>query len=332
MSTLPSPLVAQVPSKILVPTRPNGHIKSSGNYPQIFDLVTLRLLVAAVEEGNLGRAAKRENIAISAMSRRISEFEARCGVRLLLRTKSGVEPTSACESVLSHVRSVMDALCRIHVGLEEVRGGVSGRIRVRAHMSAICGELPARMADFQAQHPGIEIAVEEETSVDILHAVRIGSCDLGLISGTVRDKALCLIPWLEDELVAVLPPGSGLLAKATLSLVDMFDIPFIGMQRGSALLSLCQAEAAALGGTLSVRAHAASFETARNMVRAGLGVSILPARAALPFANAQGYAVRPLTDTWAHWQLSLCVRDMATASLVTRLFIAHLSAEADLRK
>jgi DNA-binding transcriptional LysR family regulator len=41
-----------------------------------FDLLTLQLFVAVVEEQSIAQAAEKKNIAVSAVSRRISDLEA----------------------------------------------------------------------------------------------------------------------------------------------------------------------------------------------------------------------------------------------------------------
>ena len=57
--------------------------------PQI-DLLTLRLFIAVCEERSINRAAAREHIAVSALSRRMSELEATLKVALLRRHTRGV--------------------------------------------------------------------------------------------------------------------------------------------------------------------------------------------------------------------------------------------------
>ena len=50
-----------------------------------FDLISLKLFVAVGDELNITRAAERENIVLSAASKRIADLEASVGVALLLR-------------------------------------------------------------------------------------------------------------------------------------------------------------------------------------------------------------------------------------------------------
>jgi DNA-binding transcriptional LysR family regulator len=290
---------------------------------------TLRLLLAAAQEGNLARAAERENIALSAISRRISDLEARLGVALLVRHDRGVSLTPNGELLLGQVQTIVEMADRLVSSADEIRGGGLGRVRIEAHMSAASGALPQLLASFLAAHPGIEIEVEEKTSLEILHAVQVGICDVGLVSGTVDAGDLQLTPWLDDELVAALPPESPLQARTEITLNDLLGEPFIGMQRGSALLDLYRHHAAAVGARLRVRAYATSFESVRKMVEAGLGVAILPAVAAYPFAREGGLVVRPLRETWAHRPLAVCTRNLASAAPATRLLVAHLASAAE---
>ena len=74
------------------------------------DLVTLRILLAAQEERNLARVAERENIAISAVSRRIAEFEQRYGFTVFDRHDRGVTPTPDGAKLLARVLVVIGEL------------------------------------------------------------------------------------------------------------------------------------------------------------------------------------------------------------------------------
>ena len=291
------------------------------------DLTSLRLFAATVEEGSLARAAEREHIAISAISRRISDLEYRCGVTLLERHDRGVSATAAGQILLNRLCDLSGPLQRMMLDMEAIRGGTRGFIRVHAHMSATSGVLPGEIASFIAANPGIDVELDEFTSLEVIHAVRIGSADLGLFSGTVDGGDLHIIPWQHDELVAILPPGHALACRDALTLLDMLDESFVGMQRDSALLSLYRHQAMALGKTLKERGHATSFESVRKMVSVGLGVAILPAIAAYPFVDQLGIAVRPLREAWAHRPLMLCVRDPKHLLAATRLLAEHLTGK-----
>ena len=288
------------------------------------DLVSLRLIVAAAEEHSFAAAAQRENTSLSAVSRRVAELEGRIGVAIFDRRDRGVSLTEAGKTFVTQLYDVFEHLDRMALDLEAVRGGSRGLVRVHAHMSATAGELPAKLASFIALNPGIEVALVEETSVLAVHAVSVGTADLGLISGTLPPNNLSMIPWLEDELVVIVPKGHRLEDREPIRLEDLVDDPFIGMQRDSALLSLYRQQVNAMGRSLNERAHASSFESVRHMVSVGLGVAILPAAAAYPHADQLGLVVRKLGESWARRSLVLCARDPERRSAATKLLISHL--------
>jgi DNA-binding transcriptional LysR family regulator len=291
------------------------------------DLVSLRLFAAAVEEGTLAKTATREHVTISAISRRISELEARCGLTLLERYDRGVRPTAAGQRLVNHIRSLKHLLERMVIDMESIRSGYSGDIVVHAHMSATSGALPEKLAEFIADNPQVHIVVDEHTSLEVLRSVRAGTADIGFVSGTAQSTDLHFIPWLHDELVVVLPAAHPLVSREELTLSELLDEPFVGMQRDSALLTLYRHHASALGRVLQERVHATSFESVRKMVSLRLGVAILPAVAAYPYATSLNIAVRPLRESWAKRPLTLCVRDPQLVSAPTQRLIDHLTKD-----
>jgi DNA-binding transcriptional LysR family regulator len=101
------------------------------------DPVTLRLFVAACEERNIARAAAREALVPSAVSKRIAAVEAAIGSPLLVRGRRGIEPTPAGEVLLRQAREVLSALARTEAELTEFAAGLQGSVRVLASVSAL---------------------------------------------------------------------------------------------------------------------------------------------------------------------------------------------------
>ena len=253
-------------------------------------------------------------------------MEARLGTALLRRLDRGVEATAAGEVLLRHLGPLFDLLDRAFADVEAFAAGARGHVRLHANISAAAGFLPEALAGFLAAHPGVEVSFEERFSADILHAVRIGAADLGLVSGTVRAPELRLLPWREDRLVAVLPADHPLAARGgPLRFADLAAEPFVGLSPAMALQQLYRREAEAIGLALRERVNVASFDGVRRMVEVGLGVAILPEAGAEPQVATTRIAVRPLDEPWAARPLALCVRhDPEALPAAARLLAAHL--------
>lgn len=268
------------------------------------DLVSLRLLVAAIDEGNLAAVAARENIALSGVSRRISDLEQRWGVTLLHRHDRGVRPTPALETIAGRLRGLLALLDQIADDVAAIGSGTRGLVRIGANMTALGSDLGHQVAAFAAAHPGIDVQLEEMTTVDILHGLRIGSHDVGLISGTVDADDFDLHVWQSDELVALLPLNHALAGQASVTFAQLLGHPFVSMQRDSALHALFRSHSHILGRTMDERAHVSSFATVVRLVEVGLGVSILPRVAVDRVGSA--VAVLPLAEPWARRELMVC--------------------------
>ena len=125
---------------------------SERNFARRIDLTSLQLFVAVCELGSIGRAAEREFIAASAISKRLSDLEATLDTPLLYRHTRGVDLTPAGESLLHHARSVLYSLEKMQGELSEYADGVRGHVRVHANISAIVQFLPEDLGAFTREH------------------------------------------------------------------------------------------------------------------------------------------------------------------------------------
>ena len=122
------------------------------------DLTTLRLFIAICEEKNLTRAASREGIAASAVSKRMHDFEAAFGVTLFARLSKGMALTPAGEALLHHARVTLLNVEKIAVELAEYSNGVRGHVRMLANLSAIVQFLPEDLSQFFSAHGLLRVA------------------------------------------------------------------------------------------------------------------------------------------------------------------------------
>ena len=272
-----------------------------------FDLLTLRLFTAVCEEGSLNRAAGREHIALSALSRRISDLEAVLGLTLLRRHSRGVEPTGAGLALLQHANVILRDVQQMEADLAQRMDGVRGTIRLYANTWAITEYVPGHISAFLAAHKLLNVEIEEAVSVETLRAVRDGAADIGIVISEMGGEGLQLLPYAGDHLVAIMPPGHPLAGAGTVGLAEIAPYDVIGSSRGSALEQLVLTGAAELGVALRIRARISGFETLYRMIQAGLGIGIGPSRPAQRHCAAMNLVMRPLNEAWAHRRLSLCL-------------------------
>lgn len=273
------------------------------------DLLTLRLFVAAVDEQSIAKAAWRENITTSAVSKRISDLEAVLRTSLLIRHRQGVEPTEAGRTLLSHARAILNRIDQLYNDVDDFGTGVRGLIRVSANESAAIGYLPEDIAAFLADFPLVKIDMQIDTSPVVVRKVMENAVDIGVFTGIELTGELELIPYQQDRLMLVLPNGHPLASMAgPVPFEAVLDYDLIGSETIGAIETLTLKAASKLGRTPKTRIRVSSFDAACRLVQAGLGVTIMAEAVAMPLAQALGIVVKPIADAWTHRQLYVCFR------------------------
>ena len=300
---------------------------SERSFARRIDLTSLQLFMAVCELGSIGRAAEREFIAASAVSKRLAELEAAVDTALLYRHSRGVTPTPAGESLLHHARTVLFGLERMQGELSEYADGVRGHVRMHANISAIVQFLPEDLGAFARAHSQIKIDLQEHLSADVLSAVREGAADLGICNmPAAAHSELQSRPYRGDRLVLVAPQAHPLAARAAVRFDAVLECDIVGLHAGSSISLAMRQAAARAGRPLRQRIQVTSLDAMCRMIDNGLGVGLLPDRAFALMRGVGRLAAVPLDEPWAQRELRLAARDFDALPVTARLLVEHLTA------
>jgi len=293
-----------------------------------FDLDTLRLFLAVAEEKNIARAADREHIAASAVSKRIHELERSLATTLFQRGSRGVKLTAAAEVLVHHARSVFAILDRLRGEMSEHEKGTMGYVRVAANASAIVEFLADDLPGFLAAHPGVRIDLEQDFSLNIVRAVRDGVVDIGVFGAAVPTAGLELLPYRTDRLAVLAPARHPMARLRRVAFEHTLEFDHVGMQDCCSLHALLTAAAERTERRLNVRVRVTSFDAVRRLVQAGVGIAILPEACVKPYETAMRLRAVPLIDGWASRQFSIGVRSLEDLPIAARAFARYLALSA----
>lgn len=293
------------------------------------DLTSLQLFVAVCELGSIGRAAEREFIAASAVSKRLSDLEATLDTPLLYRHTRGVKLTPAGETLLHHARSVLFSLEKMQAELSEYADGVRGHVRIHANISAIVQFLPEDLGAFSQEHPQVKIDLEEHLSTEVVRAVLEGAADVGIChAGVAAGHELQTLPYRQDELALVVPRAHPLARRQAVAFEETLDFDHVGLHSNSSIYLAMREAAAGAGRAIRLRIHVTGLDAMCRMIDNGLGVGVMPRRAFhLMHGVGQLEALR-LTDAWAVRDIRLVAREFSTLPVTARLLVDHLRARA----
>jgi len=200
----------------------------------------LHVLMSVVQAGSMGKAASLLNTTQSAISRSITELEHAVGVRLLDRSRQGVEPTDYGLALLDGGAAVFDDLQQAVKNIEFLADPTTGHVTICGSVSISAALLPAVFGRLRRRHPGLSMHVVPAISVERqFKELRERKADLALgrLPSPV-DKDIDAELLYHEQLVVVAGPRSKWLRRRNLALPDLANEPWLLPPPGTLLSSL----------------------------------------------------------------------------------------------
>ncbi len=237
----------------------------------------LEAFVAAARHGSFTRAAKTVGISQPTFTVQIRQLESALGVRLLDRNTRSVHLTPIGRDLFPVLERVLREIDAALVNVKPGSAHSNGSVTVGALPSVSATMLPRIISEFREEHPGIAIHLQDAVGVRIAAMVKAGEVDFGFGSLPAAEPDLEFTPLFKDRMSAIFRRGSPLERCDSVSLAELVSYPLILMSRESSVRAVVDRALAAIGHFTPPAYEASYISTALGMVRAGLGVTILPA-------------------------------------------------------
>jgi len=251
------------------------------------ELHQLRYFVACAEAGSMSRAAERCRVAQPSLSQQIRRLEDGLGVRLFDRLGRGVALTDEGRALLPRARSILSEVedARSNLGADVERG--VGRLVVGAIPTMAPYVLPGVLADLRRTYPEIELVVREDLTERLVESIVDNRIDAAIVS-TPIDHDLVELEVVGEEPMLVVSSASAPLAPAgEISLADVRSVPRSSLHEmhclGQQITGFCVTHR--IGANVVCRAT--QLATLLELVRLGLGISIVPEMAARHDTSAE---------------------------------------------
>jgi DNA-binding transcriptional LysR family regulator len=292
------------------------------------DSTSARIFVAIIEEGSIGKAAKREHIVPSAVSKRLAELESHLGVALVERSQQGVTPTPAGEALVHHARIVLQAFDRMHEEMSEYVDGVRGHIRVRASASSLSAGLPSEIQSFMRSFKRVKIDLEEVATPLVVRDIAESRADVGIAPNILGNESLQLFPYKSYDLSVAVPSRHPLARLKRVAYQQILKYEQVELSQGSALSQRLDYAAHQSMITKHTRVRVRGFEAVCQMIGYGMGIGVVPSFLEASYSKMYGLKFIPLSDEWAHPLICIMVRDLEGLPSAAKAFVEHLRQAA----
>jgi DNA-binding transcriptional LysR family regulator len=248
----------------------------------MIDVRRLAILREVARQGSFNRAAAVLRLTPSAVSQQVSALERSLGTEVVRRSTRGVELTEAGRVLADTSDSISAELAYAQHALDRLAGGERETLTVATFTSGGQRLLPAALTRFTAARPGVELTVMEHETEDSLPLVRRGAADLAIAyhfdgPPPVREgdrSGLVWTPLLDDPMWVVLPADHRLAARESVRIAELAGERWV---HGCLAIDDILGRYAALAGfTPSVACRGTDYVFAQSLVRAGVGISMIP--------------------------------------------------------
>lgn len=289
------------------------------------NLRDLRYLIALADQRHFGRAAAACHVSQPTLSTQLKKLEAELGVPLIERAPRQVLLTAAGRDILERARRVIAEVEQLRETARRAADPEAGSVRLGLFPTLGPYLLPHVVPNLRRRFPRLELLLVEEKTATLLQMLHDGRLDAAILALPLHEEWLESEFLFEEPFLLALPPGHPLARRGPLALADLTEQHLLLLEDGHCLrdqaLSVCQLAGA--GEREGFRAT--SLETLRQMVAAGVGMTLLPMLAAKPPVPASGSVrLRPFRAPAPSRRLALVWRRTAAVDGFLRKFAATL--------
>jgi LysR family hydrogen peroxide-inducible transcriptional activator len=236
----------------------------------------LRYLTAVADLGNFSRAAESCHVSQPSLSAQLAKLEDELGGSLIERSRRGSRLTPRGELFIPRAREVLRQLEDAERDIADFDRGEVGAIRLGCLPTTGAYLLPPLLAAHKGERPGVRVILSEGSSPVLAERLMDREVDLAIMDQAGMTDGLTGTELFSEPLFIALPADHRLSARQTLSLADLAGEGLILMRRGHGFNRIVTDALSRAGIEPRVVYESSEIETVQALVRAGLGISIVP--------------------------------------------------------
>jgi LysR family hydrogen peroxide-inducible transcriptional activator len=245
------------------------------------DAVLLRGFVETADAGSLSRAARQLGLSQPSLTGQVQRLEQALGAELFERHGRGVRLTEAGQTLLPRARRLLDEMRAAEDAVRREGAIAASTLRVGAIPTVAPYVMPAALTRWRARSPETRIELREDYSAVLARALHDGALDVVIAALPYAFDGLVTEVLGVDRLVVAVPSTHPAARAGRITLAQLHEAPAITLDPahclGEQVAGFCSSRAV----NPSVVCRTAQLATVLELVGAGVGVSIVPAIAAV---------------------------------------------------
>lgn len=242
----------------------------------------LQYVITLANERSFSEASNKLMISQPSLSQYIQKLEKELGTELFERTLP-LKLTYAGEIYIKAAKKILDIEKSMNEQINDFIDGMSGKIIVGTGFFNSIILLPNIISVFQKQYPEVEIILNEDIEPNLKIKADAGEIDLIISTKSIDDVSYEKVHLLKEEFLLAVPlsmsvgsSGNRATSIRTIEFEKVKDLPFIMLENNTLIRMIIEKLSSEHGGTLKKVVECTSSTAAYGMVKAGVGISLVP--------------------------------------------------------
>lgn len=235
----------------------------------------LQVFKAVYELRSYSKAGELLGLTQPAVSSQVRQLEQALEQPLFEYVGRRLFTTAAAERMAESINQIFIELANLQTDLGALKGNVAGELRLVA-VSTAQYMVPYLLRAFLERHPKINVSVKVVNRATALQRLHENNDDLIIMGMVPVDRAVVTLPFLDNELVPVVPDNHPLLEQGRVTPQQFLDSNLLVREPGSgsrlALEQHCQQQRLRFQPWMEL----GSNDAVKHGVISGLGVGVLP--------------------------------------------------------
>ena len=284
------------------------------------DTTLLRAFVETADAGSLSRAARHLALSQPSLTGQIQRLEAHLGTPLFDRHGRGVTLTEAGEALYPRARRILDEVRNTEDAVRREGAEGAGTLSVGAIPTVAPYVLPAAVQRLRARHTATRVELREDYSAVLAKLLLDGALDVVIAALPYAFEHLDTEVLGTDALVVAVPASHASARAGRITLSQLRDAPAVTLDPAHCLGEQVAGFCSSRQLSPSVVCRSAQLATVLELVGAGVGISIVPAMAAVRH-NTPQCAYVPLAEHVLQREIVAVWRRGAVQSAAARAFV-----------
>ncbi len=286
-------------------------------------LTQIEYVLAIAEHGSFVEAARKRYVTQPALTTQVKNLEEELGVMIFDRTKKPIIPTTIGKQIIEQAKEVANQSRKLHDLVGEYQRVEKGDLSIGIIPTISPYLVPLFINNFSENNKDISVSVSEEITEQIIHKLKNGQLDVGIIATPIESTGIINVPLYYEKFYAYVSRSNSNYPKPDINIGELNINDIWLLKEGNCfrdqVMNICnQSKKEAFKENFRFESH--SIESLKRVVEAKNGMTLIPELSLATISSKNMDMVKDLTGTIPIREISLVVtRQFLKRRLIDRL-------------